>query len=221
MTDSKAWNWNAAKEKIWLEPSEESYYLVNRWKAQGRKTILDLGCGLGRHSILFAKNGFSVSAMDLSQEGVNHLCEWAERENLQVNATTANMLSLPYADASFDCVFSFHVISHCDTEEIRKVISEIRRVLKPGGELYCTLCSKETWSFCKAGYPKIDENTVVKTDDGPEKGIPHFYVNLDDILRLFADFELLRIRHTDDCWFSGQKQDSRHYFITAQKLFPD
>jgi 2-polyprenyl-3-methyl-5-hydroxy-6-metoxy-1,4-benzoquinol methylase len=66
VTETKAWDWTAAKEKVWLEPSEESYYLVNRWKTQGRKSILDLGCGLGRHSILFAKNGFDVSAMDLS-----------------------------------------------------------------------------------------------------------------------------------------------------------
>lgn len=217
MTETKAWNWAASKEKIWLEPSQESYYLAHRWKEQGRKSILDLGCGLGRHSILFAENGFSVSAMDLSQDGVNHLQKWAERENLPVDAKTADMLRLPYPAASFDCVFSFHVISHCDTGGIVKVISEMHRVLKPGGELYCTLCSKETWSFRDAGYPKIDANTVVKTDEGPEKGIPHFFVDLDDVLHLFVDFEMIHIRHVDDCWFDGAKRKSKHYFLLAKK----
>ena len=217
MTETKAWDWTAAKEKVWLEPSEESYYLVNRWKTQGRKSILDLGCGLGRHSILFAKNGFDVSAMDLSPDGVNHLREWVRRERLPMDAKTANMLNLPYNDASFDCVFSFHVISHCDTAEIRKVIAEMNRVLKPGGELYCTLCSKETWSFRDAGYPKIDENTVLKTDEGPEKGIPHFFTDLDGLLQLFSNFEIIRIRHVDDCWFDGARRKSKHYFLLAGK----
>ncbi len=215
--ETKAWNWVQADQKIWLEPSEESYYLAHRWKEQGRRSILDLGCGLGRHSVLFARNGFDVSATDLSPDGVKHLKEWAARENLSVKAEAADMMALPYDDAAFDCVFSFHVISHCDTEGIRKVVSEMNRVLKPGGELYCTLCSKESRSFRDAGYPKIDENTVVKTDEGPEKGIPHFFVDLDDLLTLFSGFEIVSVRHVDDCWFGGAKQKSVHYFLLARK----
>lgn len=148
---------------------------------------------------------------------MNHLKEWAEREKLSVRAETADMMELPCRDASFDCVFSFHVISHCDTEGIRRVIAEMNRVLKPGGELYCTLCSKDTWSFRDAGYPKIDENTVLKTDEGPEKGIPHFFVDLNDVLRLFSGFGIIRIRHVDDCWFDGAKRKSLHYFLLAAK----
>ena len=217
MRKTKAWDWSTAKKEVWLEPSEESYYLAHRWKAQGRKSILDLGCGLGRHSILFARSGFDVTATDLSPEGVDHLKQWAEHEKLPVNAQTADMMALPYGDAAFDCVFSFHVISHCDTEGIRRVIAEMNRVLKPGGELYCTLCSKDTWSFRDAGYPKIDVNTVVKTDEGPEKGIPHFFVDMDDLLQLFSGFEIIRVRHVDDCWFDGAKRKSIHYFLLVRK----
>lgn len=217
MEKTKAWNWSEANRKIWLEPSEESYYLAHRWKAQGRQSVLDLGCGLGRHSILFAQKGFDVTATDLSPDGVKHLKNWAEREKLCVRAETADMMALPYGNASFDCIFSYHVISHCDTEGIRKVIAEMDRVLKPGGELYCTLCSKDSWSFRDAGYPKIDENTVVKTGEGPEKGVPHFFVDLDDLLRLFSSFEIIRIRHVDDCWFDGEKRKSVHFFFLVRK----
>ena len=217
MEKTKAWNWAAAKEDIWLHPSEESYYLAERWKSQGRQSVLDLGCGLGRHSILFARRGFHVTSMDLSEDGVNHLNRWAQREHLAVEAKTADMMELPYDADSFDCVFSFHVISHCDTQGIHRVIAEMFRVLKPGGELYCTLCSKESRSFCSAGYPRIDANTVVKTDEGPEKGIPHFFVNLDDLLELFSVFEMIQIRHVDDCWFDGAKRKSVHYFLLARK----
>ncbi len=99
---------------------------------------------------------------------------------------------------------------------MHKILSEISRILKPNGEIYLTLCSKETWSFKDAGYPKIDENTVIKTGEGPEKGISHFYVTLQEILKLFSDFEIEKIRHTDDCYFDGKEQNSKHYFILAK-----
>lgn len=51
MSISKPWEWEKETSSLWLEPSEESYYLANRWKAAGFVDILDFGCGLGRHSI--------------------------------------------------------------------------------------------------------------------------------------------------------------------------
>lgn len=63
MVESKAWDWGIIKDgddrrRIWLEPAIESYYLIDRWKGQGKKDFLDLGCGLGRHTIQFAKADF-------------------------------------------------------------------------------------------------------------------------------------------------------------------
>lgn len=215
MSVSKPWDWKQEHCPVWLSPSEESYYIVDQWKRKNIKTVLDFGCGLGRHSIFFAKQGFEVSAFDLSKEGITYLKEWAQKENVTIDIQNADMISLPYKDNSFDALFAYHVISHTDSAGIQKIIYEITRVLKPGGQLYVTLCSKETWSYQDAGYPKLDENTVIKTEDGPENGIPHFYVTLNDILCLFKNFNIVHIRHTDDCYFSGKKQNSKHYYVTA------
>lgn len=70
MIESKGWNWKIIKDnqaEIWKNPSIESYYLLNRWRAQEKKEFLDLGCGLGRHSILFGKNDFNVNCFDISE----------------------------------------------------------------------------------------------------------------------------------------------------------
>ncbi len=216
MSISKAWNWKEEKSNIWLQPSEESYFIANTWKQRGVKKVLDLGCGLGRHSILFAKTGFQVSALDLSVDATNHLKKWAKDENLAVDVKNADMLNLPYEDNTFDALFAMHVISHTDTENFKKILNEMTRVLKVGSQIFVTLCSKDTWSFKDSGYPKHDENTVIKIEDGPENGIPHFYVTLDDILILFKDFEIERIRHIDDCYFDNAIRNSKHYFITAK-----
>jgi len=114
MPISKAWDWNEVNEPIWLDPSEESYYIGARWKKLGYEKLLDLGCGLGRHSILFSQQGFLVSALDLSVDGTNHLINWAAKENLEIDVQVADMLSLPYPDNFFDCLFSLFSIHHTD-----------------------------------------------------------------------------------------------------------
>lgn len=214
---SKEWNWEKNKLDKWLEPSIESYYYVNIWKSKNFKKILDLGCGLGRHSILFAQSGFIVDACDLSSYAIDHLNVWAKTENVSVNTKVCDMLELPYESNTFDALFAYHVISHTTTKDFLKVISEIKRVLKKEGEAFITLCSKETWSFKEAGYPKIDENTVIKIEDGPENNIPHFYVDLDDIHKLFSEFELLSVRHIDDIFYTDKVNHSKHYFLHLRR----
>ena len=217
MSDNKAWNWSANKSEIWEIPSEESYYLVERWKRKNYDIFLDLGCGLGRHSIQFAKNGFSTFSYDLSPEGITHLRERAKMEHCLVRASVGDMATLPYDNSFFDCLLAYHVISHTDTNGIIKVVSEMERVLKPGGEVFLSLCSKKAWSYKDAGFPVIDENTVEKVEDGPENGIPHFFADREIIDRLFTGFEIDTLRHTQDLIVKGKYYGSWHYFILGIK----
>ena len=222
MTESKGWAWANVSEKIWLEPCEESYYYAHKWMKDYKElfpdserfpSVLDLGCGLGRHSILFAKKGFKVSAIDISRDGVEFLRKWEKEEGLNISSKVGDIISLPYADEAFDFIWSYLVISHTDTEGFKKVVSELERVIKPNGQLFITLCSKDTWSFKEAGFPKVDENTVLKTDPPAEIDVPHFFVDCDDILKLFAKFEVQRIRHVDNCYSDGKKKNNKHYFV--------
>ena len=217
MVESKGWDWESADKTIWLDPAEESYYYCKKWQHEGKSTILDLGCGLGRHSILFAQHGFAVTAVDISDYAVNQTREKADKLGLDIRTLTCDMAKLPFQGNSFDCIFSYLSISHTDTDGFTKILTDIKKILKPGGEIYINLCSKETWSFKDANFPKIDENTIIKTEEGPENGVPHFFVDLNDVKRLFEpDFELLRVRHIDNCIFEGVIQNNAHYHIWAR-----
>ena len=217
MVKSKGWNWEKADSDIWLDPAEESYYFCEKWKKQGRRSVLDLGCGLGRHSVLFAKYGFKVTAVDISEQAVKSVREAEQRENIVITSKVCDMLALPFRENSFDCIFSYLAISHTDTEGFRKILSKIKEILKPDGEIFLTLCSKETRAFCEVVFPKLDENTVVKTEEGPENGVPHFFVDLNDIKRLFEpEFELIRVQHVDNCIAKGIIQNNKHYHIWAR-----
>lgn len=214
---NNSWDWKKVDDTdYWMDPSDESYFYAEKWKREGRKRILDLGCGLGRHSILFSKYGFHVCALDSSKDAVESLRKYSEDNQLGIECKVGDMHDLPYPDGSFDCIFAFLSISHTDSQGIEKVISEMGRVLVPGGAMFFTLCSKDTWSFTEGNYPKVDENTIMKTE-GAEAGVPHYYVDKDDIIELLKDFDLIRVRHVDDCFFQSSWRNSRHYFIEASK----
>ncbi len=221
MIKSKGWNWNIVvgeHEDYWKNPSIESYYLLNRWLSQNKKEFLDLGCGLGRHSILFGKNGFNVHCMDISQDAVDKTRAWAETEKMTFDYAVSDMLNLPYEDNSMDCILCRNVISHTDTEGMKKVINELYRVLKNGGECYLTLGSKDTWGFKQEDWPLIDANTKLRMEEGPEYKTPHFYVNYEDAKNLFSDFNIITIYQVVDYFEKEDKvYDSYHYHLLIKK----
>ena len=220
MVESKAWDWKIVKnkqEQTWLEPSIESYYLIDRWQKQRKKDFLDLGCGLGRHTIQFAKAGFNTAGFDLSEESIRRTAEYAKAEKLDIDLKVGDMLELPYSNASFDCILCRNVISHTDTAGMRQIVEELKRVLRPEGECYLTLGSKETWGF-KQDWPVVDENTKIRIEDGPENGIPHFYADYDLIQELFKNFKIELVYQLEDFYEKGGKTlNSWHYHLLIKK----
>lgn len=221
MIKSKGWNWEIVKEDencIWKNPSIESYYLLNRWKSQDKNSLLDLGCGIGRHSIMFGKNGFDVDCFDISEDAINKTKKWAIDEGLNLKYKTGDMLNLPYENEQFDCVLCVNVISHTDTEGMKQVVKELYRIMKNNGECYLTLGSKDTWGFKQEDWPLVDANTRLRMEEGPEYKTPHFYADYDLIMELFKIFEIVNIRQVIDYYKKDDKVfDSYHYHVIIKK----
>lgn len=215
MPITKAWDWSKNTDDYWVTPCIESAFLAERWQSKGFKSFLDLGCGLGRHTVYMGTHGFEVTAFDLSDEAVQATRNWAERENLQIEARTGNMLALPFKDDSFDCIIAYNVIYHTDTVGFQTTLKEIQRVLRPGGELFLTLISKNTWSFGHADKSKrIDENTILRNENETGDDIPHFFVDLKDIQRFFTDFEVIRLP-IEECEYN---MENPNYYSVHWKI---
>jgi SAM-dependent methyltransferase len=90
-------------------------------------SLLDLGCGAGMLALLRRK-GVTLSGVDLSPD-----CALAARRNGYDFTAAAELTRLPFPDASFDYVASLDVLGHVEFAEKDAVLSEVRRVLRPGG----------------------------------------------------------------------------------------
>lgn len=94
---------------------------------RAKSEVLELGCGAGMLALLKRKD-VHLTGVDLSEE-----CAAAARRNGYDATFSAQLSSLPFADASFDYVVSLDVIGHILDEEKDAVLAEIKRVLRPGG----------------------------------------------------------------------------------------
>ncbi|MDP3917801.1 MAG: class I SAM-dependent methyltransferase [Candidatus Woesebacteria bacterium] len=215
MIKSKAWNWNIASAPQWEEPAPEVFPLLRRWQKQGFKKLLDLGCGIGRHSILFSENNFEVDACDLSAEGIDKLNILATKNSLSMSTKVCDMLSLPYSDKTFDCLIAFHAIYHSDDEGIQKTISEIKRILKSGGEAFITFNSKNNSAFKNPDNKHLSDSTIVKIQ-GHEAGIPHYYASKQDVENLLKDFEIIEFSYKEE-YLLDQDYTGAHYYVLLKK----
>jgi SAM-dependent methyltransferase len=93
--------------------------------------ILDLACGAGRHLQRLRARGFEATGMDLS---ALLLSEGARRPDVHGALVRGDMRALPFADGSFDALVNFFTSFgyFLTPDEDLGVISEIRRVLRPG-----------------------------------------------------------------------------------------
>jgi len=96
--------------------------------------ILDLGCGNGRLYQLFSEHNIDYAGVDFAENLVK-----IAKENYGNYFKTADILNLPFPDENFDSVWSIAVLHHIPSTELRKrVLSEIRRVLRPNGRVIVT-----------------------------------------------------------------------------------
>lgn len=193
----KAWNWNNITSTHWNEPSEDIYYYLHLWSEKRNKKLLDLGAGIGRHSLLFAKNGFDVTAFDFSKEGLDKIENFADQLNLEIDLVNGNMNRLPFASQSFDFVVAYNSIYHTDYEGLIRTIYEIRRVLKANGEAFVTMLSKNDKSFIDGSGSLIAENTLMKKEEDGSI-LPHFFVDEEYIYKLFKSFHIISLKQIEE-----------------------
>ena len=130
-------NFSSKPEMFGLEPSLPAKKSLELFKESKISKIVELGAGLGRDTIFFAKNSIHVTAVDYSSSGLKVINDKAQKQNL-LNFVSTKLFDvrkkLPFEDNSIEACFS-HML-YCmalTTEELKYLNNEICRVLKPNG----------------------------------------------------------------------------------------
>ncbi|MEU7638552.1 class I SAM-dependent methyltransferase [Streptomyces sp. NPDC039016] len=125
------------------DPSAPARYAAEVFRAAGAERVLELGAGHGRDTLHFARAGFAVHAADFSATALDQLRGVARDQGLGDRITTAVhdvRDPLPLPDDSVDAVFAHMLLCMAlSTRQIRGVVAEVRRVLRPGGVFVYTV----------------------------------------------------------------------------------
>lgn len=120
--------------------------LVEQANVQAEQKVLDVGCGTATLTIALKKSCPEAAVHGLDGDGkiLSIARKKIERENIEIFLEQGFSNSLPYESDSFDCAVSSLFFHHLTTENKKKTLREIWRVLKPNGELHIADWGKPT-----------------------------------------------------------------------------
>lgn len=102
-----------------------------------QKSIIDLGCGVGRYSLGLARMGYRVTAVDISAKSLALVLSQAKKYNITAIRTLRHDFSTPKEKNAYDtgiCISTYHAISDSEEERIR-VLANFVQSIKSGGKL--------------------------------------------------------------------------------------
>lgn len=177
--------------------AREVAFLLEELALPQGASLLDVGCGTGRHAIALARHGFAVTGLDLSEAMLAVAADKAAEEGVTVRWVRADATDFSFTE-TFDaavclCEGAFGLLGGGDDpiEQPLSILRNIARCLKPGGRVLLTMLSGITMARgftnddVDAG--RFDPLTLVSSSEVvPRKGLAALRVRE----RAFAPTEL-------------------------------
>lgn len=168
-------------------PKDDIFVPILKSYLRSASKVLDIGCCWGRHFETIANIGCNLFAIDISTDMVIEAKLNASRLGLNPdNILLGNAEeTLPFNDSTFDVIYCFGVF---DCLNQCKSLSEISRVLKPGG--ICMLTGKNNF------YCNDDSEAKLAELGARSKGEPNFFTDINLLVETLvdADSEILEFR---------------------------
>ena len=142
---------NIVKNEVRQTPSKLGLKTMEICLKLGLINVLDLGCGQGRDCLFFAKQQLNVTATDASDEAIDFVRKRKEKlglNNLKIfmhNIVTDSVIK----NDEFDIVFSNMLFQFFNNDELKEILQNISKWLKPAGLLVCSIKRKGDSYFGK------------------------------------------------------------------------
>lgn len=170
------------------------------------KRVLEVGCGMGCMAMNWARQGAVITAVDLNPVAVAQTRRRFEIFGHSGEIREADAARLPFADDTFDYVYSWGVLHH--SPGLADSLAELRRVMKPGARLGVMLYNRESLLYrflirWQEGYVNLERHWLDEpglasryTDGERREGNPHTWPVTQHEIRneLFKPFDNVEVR---------------------------
>jgi len=185
-------NWNEiySQGSIHTNPSKEIIDLVPRLKAEGVRSVLDAGCGTGRHTEYLAQQGFDVYGIDISEQAIR-FAESSKNGHI-IDYRVGTLADLPFPENSMDFILANHSLEYASDEDVRKSVGKLDSALKSGRPFFARVASTE-----HPFYPATPEEIYGFSHIGfcIQKGLPVHFFDEEELRDLFKDYHIERLEH--------------------------
>jgi tellurite methyltransferase len=134
-------------------------------------SVLDLGVGEGRNALFLAKNGFDVTGVDISGEGIKKFKNNAKKMKVKIKGIVCDIVDFKF-DKKYDIILSIATLNFLKKGEIKKIIKKIKENTSPLGLNIIT----------------------VFTVDNPGRRPSIYYFDRGELKRFYKDWRILKYR---------------------------
>lgn len=207
MTDKSAPTWHPVWEDIFKErgswgkyPPEEliRFFAWMYYKVEPRSAVkvLEIGCGPGAGPSWFtAREGFSFSGIDGSPTAIEKAKARFAAEGLAGEFKVGDLATLPWPDATFDCVTDIACLQHNSEKDTAVILAEVHRVLKPGGRHFSLTAQHGCWG--DGSGERVDLTSFTNITEGPfaKMGVIRFATK-ESLLHLYSHFSDVNLEYS-------------------------
>jgi tellurite methyltransferase len=218
MTMNNAWDsyWEKkTNQGYWLEPDRSVVKLTEKLDRTRITDILDLGCGIGRHTIYLAESGFKVTALDSSPTALAILQQKLTEKGEHARLIDSDYTQDLFREGSFDLVLSYNVIYHGYRKSMKETICSVHRWLRPQGLFFFTCPTRQDDKYGNG--EEVAPHTF-RSLNSVHPGDIHYFADESDILEFTHDYTEISRTLNEHYWDNnGTRQLSSQWQILAIK----
>ena len=169
-------------------PTEHMEDCCAFFELMGIKSVLDIGCGIGRWSTYLANEGFDLCAYDFSIEAINYAKKWATEEQLNIQYMCSELSRDPFPKQKFDAILAAMVFHNVVKNELDICLEIIDKKLEDGAILY----------ILNNPFFTAEMEAEYADSSNPTKEITQINYTDEELIDLFNRYRLLDFKTYED-----------------------
>lgn len=174
--------------------------------------VLDIGIGEGRNALFFAKQGFAVEGIDISETAVERCLELSKEHNLNVKAKVQDITSFEIEPNKYSLIILSNVLNFFPDNDIKIIIEKVKNGLHKNGLVYINAFDDKEPGRKKA--PEKYEQLAEHTFYNESSNMFLHYFTRSELEGFFADYKTISLSQS----YSLDISHGKHHFHSTLEI---